>query len=281
MGAVALALASALCWGAGDFLNGSASKRSPVTAVVAVSQGAGLIVLLVTLVVLPGRPDPASILWGAAAGLAGGLALLVFYRCLASGTMSVVAPLTALANAAVPVLVGLALGEHPTPVVWTGVLLAIVGAVLISAEGGRLPRLRRLLAGRTTAGALLAGSLFGLFFVLLSRSAPAAGLWPLAGARIASITLVSLTALLGRRSLRPVRASLPAIAVAGLLDMGANVLFLLSTRLGLLIVTAVLAALYPAATVLLARLVLHERTSRLQAGGFAVAVLSVTCIAIG
>ncbi|MDH2443488.1 EamA family transporter [Amnibacterium sp. CER49] len=279
--AVLLSLVGAVVFGVADFLGGFATKRSPLHAVIVLGQLAGLLVLAPAALLVLTRFDWGSALWGAAAGIAGGVGLLAFYRCLATGTMSVVAPVTAVTAAAVPVLAGLALGERPSGVTVVGVLLAVIAVVLVSAEGGRLPRWSTLRHDRGVIGALLSGAAFGLFFVLLSRSAAGSGIVPVAAARVTSISLVVGLALLLRRSLRPSRPGLPIILASGVADMTANVLFLVATRQGLLVVTSVLTALYPASTVLLAQLVLHERLGRLKAGGLAVAAAAVTCIAVG
>lgn len=278
---IILALGSAIAFGVGDFFGGLASRRTAVTAVIVCSQLVGLAVLVPALALVPGDPDPASVAWGCGAGLAGGVALLLFYRSLAEGSMSVAAPLTALGSAGVPVVVGAALGERASVVALIGIAIAVVAAVLVSAEGGRLPGPRELFTSTSSGGALVAGALFGVFFVLLDQSDPSSGLWPLVGARLGSIVLMIGIGLRARRALRPHRGAVGAIVIAGVCDMGANVLFLLATRSGLLIITAVLVALYPAVTVLLARARLHERAHAIQLVGFAAAALAVTLIALG
>lgn len=279
--AVLFALTGALAYGIADFWGGLATKRTAVTAVVALSQAAGLAVLVPVLLVLPARPDLPSLAWGAAAGLVGGLGLLLFYRSLATGTMSVVAPLTAVCAAAVPVVFGLTLGERPAPLALMGVAVALAAVLLISSEGGRLPTWRQLLEDRATVGALAAGFAFGLFFVLISRSADDSGLWPLASARVASLVLLGVVALVSGRSLVPARPAMPLVLAAGIGDMAANVLFLLASREGLLSVTGVLIALYPASTVLLAQVVLRERLGGPQLVGMGAAAVAVSLIAVG
>jgi drug/metabolite transporter (DMT)-like permease len=278
---IVLALASALLFGTGDFYGGLASRRTSATAVIVCSQLIGLLVLVPALILIPSQFDLASVAWGAGGGLAGSGALLLFLRSLALGAMSVAAPLTALGSASVPVLIGFALGERVSTLALVGMSIAIVAAVLISAEGGRLPGPRQLLSNHATGGALAAGALFGLFFVLLAQSNPASGLWSLAGGRASSITLMIAVGLLAQRPLRPERSVAAAVIIAGLADMTANVLFLLSTRLGMLSTTAVLIALYPAVIVILARVRLHEKAHAIQLAGFAAAAVAVTCIALG
>ena len=277
---IVLALLGAVVYGTSDFAGGLASRRASALAVVFCGQLASAVVLAVVLVEVPGRFDGPSIAWGAAAGLTGGVALLLFYRSLAVGAMTVVAPLTAVMSAIVPVVGGIALGERPTPLALGGVLLAVLAVVLVSAEHGRIPGLRAL-RGPGVAGALLAGTGFGLLFVLLSRAAPDSGFWPLAGARAASLVLLGVVALVGRRTLAA-RGAHPALVVAsGVGDMVANVLFVLASRLGLLSVVGVLLSLYPAATVLLALVVLKERLHRVQLAGLAAASAGVVLIAVG
>ena len=277
---VVLALLGALVYGTADFAGGIASRRAPALAVVFCGQVASLALLAVALIVLPGRPDAGSIGWGAAAGAVGGLSLLLFYRTLSLGSMTVVAPLTAVMSAVVPVVGGLASGERPGALALVGVVLAIGAVVLVSAEGGRLPRAATL-KGPVVLGSLAAGTGFGLLFVLLSRTAPDSGFWPVLGARGASLLLLGLVGVVARRSLVPRGAPVGLVLVAGLGDMTANMLFVAASRLGLLSITGVLIALYPAGTVLLAVLLLKERLAPAQLGGLALAGSGVALIALG
>jgi drug/metabolite transporter (DMT)-like permease len=276
--AVVLALASALVYGAAEFCGGLATRRAAAFAVVGLSQATGLVALLLVLTVLGGEPTPADLAWGGAAGLAGSAGLVLFYRALAGGVMSVVAPVTALTAAALPVLVGLALGERLAPWAAAGIALALVAVVLVAAEGG-LPSLH----AAKTAGllpALAAGVGFGVFFVLLDRTSPESTLWPLVAARSVSVVLVVLLALVSRASLRvPGRTSL-LVVLAGVLDMGANAMFLVATQQGQLAITGVLASLYPVSTVVLAQLVLRERLVRVQLAGLAAAAVAVVLISL-
>jgi drug/metabolite transporter (DMT)-like permease len=276
---ILLALLGAVIYGSADFAGGLASRRAAAFAVVFAGQASSLVVLAVVLVAVPGRFDPASIGWGAAAGVSGAVALLLFYRALAVGAMTVVAPLTAVMAAVVPVIGGILLGERPTWLALSGVLLAVAAILLVGAEEGRLPGLR-MLRGAGVGTALLAGTGFGVLFVLLSRSAPDSGFWPLAGARAASLLLLGAVAVLSRRSVVP-RGAAPALVIAsGVGDMLANLLFVLASRIGLLSVVGVVLALYPAATVLLALLVLHERLHRVQVAGLGLAATGVVLIAL-
>jgi len=275
---IVLALSSALVYGAADFCGGLAARRSAVLAVVGVSQLAGLLALLLLLPALGGRPTPTDAAWGAAAGLAGALGLAVFYRALAAGVMSIVAPVTAVCAASVPVVVGVAMGESLRLTAVLGIGLALTAVGLVAAEGGR-PSLRS--ARRAGLGAaLLAGTAFGVFFVLLDQPSEDSGLWPLVPARAASLLLVLVAA--GGSGSRPRLAAgaVPLVALAGVLDMAANALFLLAAREGLLAIAGVLASLYPVSTVLLAQVVLQERLHRSQVLGLGAAVGAVALIAL-
>jgi drug/metabolite transporter (DMT)-like permease len=277
--AVLLALGCAVVYGAADFLGGLASRRSSVFGVVALSQVVGLVALLALLPWLGGPVAAADLWWGAAAGLAGATGLLVFFRTLARGVMSVIAPVTAVTAAAVPVLVGLISGDRIGTWAAVGIALALVAVVLVSAEGG-LSALR-MARPASLAPALLAGSMFGFFFVLLDRTSDTSGLTPLVTARLASVALVVVIALGSRQSLRVTRAALPLVAVSGIGDMTANALFLLATQQdGQLAITGVLASLYPVSTVVLAQVVLRERLVGAQVAGLGAAVAAVVLITL-
>ncbi|HEV7186374.1 MAG TPA: EamA family transporter [Blastococcus sp.] len=277
--AVVLALSSAVVYGASDFLGGLASRRATVFGVVALSQLAGLVALLALLPWLGGPATRADLGWGAAAGLVGATGLLIFFRALSRGVMSVVAPVTAVTAAAVPVLAGLLAGNRIGPAAGIGIALALVAVVLVSAEGG-LGRLRT--ARPATLGApLAAGAAFGCFFVLLDRTSADSGLTPLVAARLASFVLVVVVALAGRRSLRVGRTALPIVLASGVGDMTANALFLLATQQdGQLAITGVLASLYPVSTVVLAQSVLRERLVPAQVAGLAAAIGAVVLITL-
>jgi drug/metabolite transporter (DMT)-like permease len=204
---------------------------------------------------------------------------VLFFRTLARGVMSVIAPITAVTAAAVPVLVGLLDGNRIGVSAAVGIALALCAVVLVSAEGG----LAALRAARPTSvvPALLAGSAFGLFFVLLDRTSSDAGLTPLVASRLASVALVVLIAVVGKQSLRVPRTALPLVLASGVGDMTANALFLLATQQDeQLAIVGVLAALYPVSTVVLAQVVLGERLVRAQLAGLGAAVAAVVLITL-
>jgi uncharacterized membrane protein len=283
--AVVLGLLVALSYGAADFFGGLSSKRAPVAAVVVLSQVTGLPLLAVLVVVAGGEVTARVLALGAAAGVAGGVGLVCLYRGLASGRMSVVAPITAVGAAIVPVLWGLAQGERPSRVALVGVVLAVVAVALISHTADEavdgtdetvVPVESFVLL------AVVAGIGFGLVFALLSETGDDAGFWPLVGARVTSITLLGLGVLATRQVLHPGRGgTFVRIAAAGVLDMTANAIFLLATRRGLLALVAVVSSLYPATTVVLARLVLDERLVPVQLAGLGMATTGVVLIAAG
>ncbi|MGY1634681.1 EamA family transporter [Geodermatophilus sp. SYSU D01186] len=276
--AVLLALASAVVYGMADFCGGLASRRATAFAVVALSQAAGLLGLLLLMPWLGGDPTTADLVWGATAGVAGAAGLVLFYRALAGGVMSVVAPVTAVSAAAIPVVVGVGFGEQLAWWAVVGIGLALVAVVLVAAEDG-LSSLRSARAA-TVVPALAAGAGFGLFFVLLDRTREAAELSPLVGARLVSVSLVVVLALGAGQSLRVPRAVVPLVLLGGIGDMAANALFLLATQQGQLAITGVLASLYPVSTVVLAQVVLRERLVGTQVAGLAAAGAAVVLIAL-
>ena len=277
--AVVLALTSAAVYGAADFLGGLASRKTSVFGVVALSQVVGLAALLALLPWLGGPVDGTDLAWGVAAGVAGASGLVLFFRTLARGVMSVIAPVTAVTSAAVPVLVGLLGGNRIGLWAAAGIALALAAVVLVSAEGG----MSALRAARpaSLAPALAAGTAFGFFFVLLDRTSEEAGVTPLVAARMASVALVVVLVLATRQSLRVTRRALPLVALSGVGDMTANALFLLATQQeGQLAITGVLASLYPVSTVMLAQVLLRERLAGAQVAGLGTAVAAIVLITL-
>ena len=284
----AMAVLSSISYGAADFLGGLATKRgSNLFAVVAFSQLTGLILVGLCLPFLPpSSPSGLDLAWGAAAGLAGGIGVGLLYRGLAIGMMSVVAPVTAVCAVIIPVAVGVAWGEQLTWPAGLGILLAIAAIVLISQSGHREEGRRA--TGRTTRRhtrglltAVASGVAIGIFLVCLERTGPNAGLWPLVPARVVSVSLFVLAGLLTRRPLTPRRDAVPMVVGGGALDMVANILYLFAVREGPLSIVATLTSLYPAGTVILARIVLSERLSRLQQAGMACAGVAIVLIVTG
>jgi len=277
------AIASAVLYGGADFLGGIGSRRASTIAIVVVSQGAGLVSLVCLLPVLPeASPSTMDVAWGGVAGLAGGVGVALLYRALAVGQMSVVAPITAVCAVMIPVGAGVVSGDRLTVATMVGIGVAMVAIVMVSqqtASADAAPRQGALPAGVWLA--LASGVAIGVFFLALARSGPMAGMWPLVGARAASVALFALMAIGRRQSLRLTRPVLGLAVAAGLVDMCAAALYLLATRGGSLSVVATLASLYPAGTVLLARLVLGERLNGWQAAGVVAAVVAIALIVGG
>jgi drug/metabolite transporter (DMT)-like permease len=278
--AVALGLSSSLCWGLADFFGGLQSRQRAALAVLFVSQAVAL-ALLIPFAFIVGEelPSAGAAGWAALAGSAGIVALGCFYRALAIGTMSVVAPISATA-AAVPVLVGLVEGERPSGLQIAGMAAALAGVILASrepVEEGCPP------ANRAAIGlALVAAAGFGTFFVGLDRASESADVsWVIVVSRGCSLALLVIAALAVRPALPRDGASLRVLAMIGVLDLGANGLYALATQEGLLSVVAVLGSLYPAVTVVLARVVLAERVARMQEVGVVLALAGVVAISAG
>lgn len=270
-----LALLSAISYGAGDFFGGIATRRSGrVLSVVVLSQLVGLACILAGLLALGGDLVANDVGWAVAAGLAGSTGLLLLYRGLAVGTMSLVAPLSAILAALVPVFWGVVTGERPSVVAALGIPVALLAIVLVSGGGARIA------IGPGVVEGIGAGVGFGLFFIFIATT-ESAELWTLTFARIGSITVLALVALAARRPLRPGPGLGRLIVVTGLLDIAANLLFLLAERRGLLTLVSVITALYPASTVILARVVLNERLSRPRLIGVGLALVGVGLISVG
>jgi drug/metabolite transporter (DMT)-like permease len=275
--AIALALGASLSWGLGDFVGGLKSRSLHVLTVLVLSQVAGLAAALTWVAASgDGFPGWGATAWAAGAGASGCVGIGTLYRGMAIGAMGIVAPISAVA-AVIPFTVGIASGERPSVLQVAGILLALAGVGVASREpshegGGR---------ANGIGLALVAALAFGLYFVFADRAADESIPYAVATARGVSLLLALVAALVVGASLRPGRASLPALATVGLCDVGANMLFSLATTRGFLSVVSVLSALYPVATVVLAALVLHERVSAVQRFGVAVALLGAALITVG
>lgn len=271
---VGFGLASAASWGAADFSGGLAARRWSAVAVTVAARGAG-VVLLVTLAL--GLREPAlsrvGLGWAAAAGVVGSVGLVALYRALAVGQMGVVAPLSGMLSAGLPVLFTALSKGLPTTAQTTGFGLAMTSVWMLSRPQGST-------GGPAGFGlALLSGVGFGGFLVLIAQASRSTWLWPLAVANIASLATLVLVATTTRQMKRPPSGSLPFALMAGILDVGGNAFFLLAAQLGRLDTAAVLSSLYPASTALLAWAILRERVSPLQAVGIVVALAAIALIA--
>ncbi|MBV9482947.1 MAG: DMT family transporter [Acidobacteria bacterium] len=268
-----LSLAAALSWGAADFSGGLAAKRVNTFAVVVVAHGTGLLFML-ALALLAHEPLPnrVSLLWGIAAGLVGGVGLAAFYKALAIGKMGVNAPLSAVVTALLPLLFSFSTEGLPRPWQLIGFALALTSVWLIAAT----PALGRPAKGLGLA--VLAGIGFSGFLLFSKLAGAAAVFWPLVSARAASFLLMLTIVLSSKRDWKPISGCLWYMLVAGILDSAANALYIVATQHGRLDVAAILASLYPASTVLLARALLNERLSRMQSIGIVAALFAIAII---
>ena len=273
--AILYGLIAALTWGAGDFNGGLAAKRSNPYGVVAVAHIISLGLLLLLLPVL-GEPIPPlhDWLWGGAAGLAGAVGLLLLYRALAQGRMSVAAPVSALLAAALPVFVGTFLDGNPSMWVLFGFILALAAVWLVSGGEGLTTRFEDL---RQPA---VAGIAFGTFFICLERASQTTLLWPLIAVRLVSITSMLGYAIITRQAWVPKRESLVPIILSSVFDILGNAAYALSARTGRLDLAAVLSSLYPGATVLLAWVFLKEKISRIQMIGVLLALGAIILLTL-
>lgn len=278
---IVLALGAAAFYGSADFVGAVAARRNAALSVALGAQVSGLAVLLVALPLLgPALVTRHDLFFGAAAGVFGGLGVVVVYRTLAKGPMSVVAPTTALSASAVPVLAGLVLGDRPGPAALLGIGVSFVAVALITRERSEDAPVPARVAVAALLPALGGGAIFGLFFVLLHQTGDEAGLWPLLAARLTSVPILAVLAA-SRREPLGLRASgmLGAVAVSGSLDMAANILYLLASQHGMLAVVAALTGLYPASTIVLAQTRLSERLAPVQFLGLGVAALAAVMVA--
>lgn len=277
--AILFALATAICYGASDFAAGLGSRRLSSGLVTFVVQTFALLAAIVAVLLFPGDgPAVHALGWGAVSGLGTAFGTLTLYRGLAMGRMSVVATLSAVVSAVLPVAAGLALGDRLSLVAAVGVALAIPAIGIVSwqespkkGEQGRAGMLEGLLAG---VG-------FSVIFIALDQAGTRSGAWPLVPGQAVALCVIFPFALRIHGQRKALMAALPLIVGAGLLSGAANLLFLASTAHGQLAIVAVLAALYPVVTVLLARTVLGERWSRLQAAGMVAAAAAIVLVGVG
>ena len=276
--ALLLALAGSLAYGAADFLGGVAARGAHVLRVVVIAAPASLLVEVLVWPALGADFAASALAWGAASGVASAAAFALLYRTLAIGPMSVLSPVTALVSAVLPVSVGLIGGEELGAVALGGMALALAAVVLVSAGtdiGGARPT-RTALTLAFGAGAAIA-----LQLVCLDQAPDDSGVAPLLVGRTVSSVVVLGAAFALRSALGDARPSVRASAAAGALDSVANLAFLLAVRDGPLAVVAVITALYPAGTVLLARILLAERIGRTQLAGLGLAAVAVSLLAVG
>ncbi len=276
MNAVALALGASLSWGLADFFGPLKGRTLGTIRVLFGAQVAGLAAIALAVAIRGKGPDGAAVLLAIPAAFSGTLGLFAYYRGMAVGAMSVVAPIAGV-SAAVPVAFGLATGDRPSTAQIAGIVLALVGVGLASRE-------HQAGHGRVAAGAglaLIAAIGFGGYFVPMHAAGDADFWWASLLFRMTSFTLIAVTTLVLRSSVRVSGGDVAFVAAVGLGDTLGNVLFAASSAQGLVSVTSVLASLYPIVTVVLARIVLRERVDRAQEAGIVATLAGVVLISAG
>jgi drug/metabolite transporter (DMT)-like permease len=273
---VLLALGAAVAYGLSDFVGGVASRRTSVWPVALLACTGALLGSAVLALAVPGDPQRSDLLWGALAGLGSGAGTAFLYRGFAGGRMGVVAPVSAVGAAVVPLAAGILGGERPQALAWVGLVVALPAIWLVSREPGVAIR-----AGAPgLVDGVLAGLGFGLLFAAMGQVPTSSGYWPLTLTQAVSLVSVTLASLALGGDPRPRHLAEAWGLLAGLLASLAVLGFLLATERGLLSISAVLTSLYPAATVLLASLVLREPVHRAQAVGLALCAVTVVCVAV-
>jgi drug/metabolite transporter (DMT)-like permease len=265
-----------VAWGCGDFGGGLLTRRTALFGVVLISQFVGMLVAL-ALALVSGEtaPLPGDLAWSVLGGVAGGIGITALYRGLAVGRMGVVAPVTGVIAALIPVAAGFLLEGLPGALVLVGIMLAILAVILVS-------RVRDEGSGPSGLGlALVAGVAIGAFSVCIAQISDGHAFGPLVVIRATEAILVAVAVIVTRLPWRPAGRLVPAIAAVGVLDMVGNGAFILAVQAGALAVAAVLSSLYPVTTVILAAIVLHERVTRIHALGIALAIAAIACIAVG
>lgn len=275
--AVLLALLSAIAYGTSDFVGGVISSRIPPWTAAFCSQVTGAAALAVLAIVDGGSLSAEGAAWGVLSGVGSGVGLSFLYRGLATGRMGVVAPASGVLAALVPAAVGVLTGDRPSMLVWVGILLAVPATFLVAREPSAGPR-----SGRSgLSDGLLAGTGFGVGFAAIAKAPSEDGFWPVALSLLVGAVVVIVGATLARSDWIPRNATAALSTSTGILAAAALALFLASLDHGMLTVSAVIAALYPAATVLLAITVLREHVHRAQAVGLGLCAVAVAMVAVG
>lgn len=271
-------LLSALGWGAADFTGGLASKKSSPYQVLFLAEIAGLVPLLIVALVLR-EPLPAlpAWLWSAAASMLGTFGLVILYRALAAGQMTIAAPVSALLAAVVPVVVGGITQGLPEPLTLLGFGLAL-GSIWVISQNGETPDRHFTLHNLQLP--FVAGLFFGFYFVMIHQATREAFFWPLVSARLAGTLVMLAYAAAVRGPMMPKQEVWPVVILGGMLDVTGNFFYVLASQIGRLDVAAVLGALYPASTVLLAWMLLKEKIGRLQVMGILLALVAITLLTV-
>ncbi len=275
---VFFALLSAISYGAGDFFGGLSSRRNSAMVTVVWAQGAGLLTALFAVSIFGSSEVlTGDLFWGAAAGLFGALGLIVLFRGFSVGIVSIVSPVAALTGAVLPAIFGFILGERLPLLTWIGITLSLPAILLLSCEkkekSGNTFRSIRL--------GFLAGVMFSGFFIFISRTSDASGIWPLVAARAVTTPFFLMVCIVRKNKLRLANGTGISAIASGFLDMAANFLYLLAARTGFLIIAVILTSLYPAPTVIMQRIFLHENLTYLRIAGLILSITGAALIGVG
>lgn len=276
--AILFGIASALTWGAGDFAGGIASKRSSPYAVVIWGDIVGMTVVS-ALAWAVGDPFPSrgSVVYILLSSFCGAIGIIILYRALAGGQMSIAAPVSALMAAVIPVFVGVIVDGWPKWLTMVGVVMALVAIWLVArTEREGVHRIH----WADVRMPLLAGVLFGLFFIFIHKASSESVLWPAVLLRISSAILLAVIALFTRSSFAIPRNQWWLIVFVGIFDIAGNIFYVLSAQTGRMDIAAVIGSLYPGMTVALAWVILKEKISTWQTVGIALALTAIVMISV-
>lgn len=269
---------SALSYGSADFYGGMSSRNNSATSVVAWSHAIGILVALIAAPLFGASSiRGADLMWGIAAGLSGAMGVGILYRGLASGLAAVVSPVAALTGATLPVLFALLAGERPELLTWSGIALALPAILLLSSEN----REKRDHVLKSLRLGFLSGCGFSGFFILIAQTGDGSGMWPLLVSRMATAPFFFMITAIQKRPLLLNKGSLKYALLAGTLDLGANIFYLLAARTGFMVTAVIITALYPAPTVLLQRIFRGEKLNGKRIIGLILAIIGAAMIGVG
>lgn len=271
---------SALLYGIADFSGGFAAGRSRLLSVLLLSQLVGLATALSALAILGhGAPTLRDLGWSFLAGLFGSMGMVMLWGGIARSIVAIVSPASAVVGAVIPILFAVLSGERPSATALIGCALCLPAILLLSWEPAGADQRHGTVRSALAYGTL-AGLGFGVFFIALSRTSPQAGMWPIVAARVASFAAFIIVWAVSRQPFKLERKALAPTLLAGAADMGANILFLLATQCGMLSLVSMITALFPAPTVILARIFLNQRIPPLRFAGLVLALSGVGLISL-
>ena len=278
------ALAAAFGYGLGDFIAGMLSRRLHYAVVAVVSGIAALLTTVVALGWLPSAlPTQSAFAWGAASGIGTALGTLALFRGLGRGRMGIVAPVSGVTAAAIPVVVGVVIGDRPGLIAWVGVALAVLAIWLVSAEDDAESDADGPRLATSVSDGFLAGVGFAILFIGLNFAGDGSGLWPVLASELAALVVFATAFLAALPTIdrsRPAPRDLGMSGLVGVIGAGSTIAYFLATTAGLLSIVTVLASLYPAVTVVLAIIVAHESVGRRQSLGLALACVAIAMIVL-